>query len=89
MLFDFAGDILKIPKVKSVDQGTCPPFRKDTIEVNRDDGIIGALSIGKGESDDGRVVAVEVLLYLALEVVAFHIFVILDEDELLSDQTAM
>lgn len=89
MFFDLTRDILKIPKIKSVNQGTRPPFRKDTVEVSRDDRIIGTLPIGKGESDDGRVMTVEVFLNLTLKVVAFHIFVILDEDELLSDQTTM
>lgn len=66
MFFDFARDIVKIPKVKSVDEGTGPPFWKNTIEINRDNRIVRALSIRQRESDDGRVVTVEILLNLAI-----------------------
>jgi hypothetical protein len=52
MLFDLTRNIVEVPKVKSVNQSTCPPFRKYTIEINRNDREIGALPIRKGECND-------------------------------------
>ncbi len=89
MLLDLFGDAGQIPQVELLDDRRRPPLREEPIEVHRDDGVVGTVPVDDGEGDDRGVVAVEVPLDLALEVEALYVFVVLDEDELLADQSAV
>ncbi len=52
MLLDFTRYIIQIPKIKTMCYSTCPPLSKDAVEVHRDYGIVGTLTIGNRKSND-------------------------------------
>lgn len=89
MFFDLARNLGEVPQMETVDEGACPPFWEDSIEIHWNNWIIHALSVGYGEGDDWRIMAVEIFLNLALEVITFHVFVVFYENELLSHQPTM